>query len=333
MKAFKTLTLTALITLGAFAASAQTLTVYTYSGFASKWGPGPKLKTAFEKTCGGCTISFVGMEDGVGILTRLRLEGKDSAADVAVGLDQNLTAEAGATGLFAPHGQDIAALKLPVVWSDTNFLPIDHGAFAVIYDSQKITNPPKSLKDLVEGDPAQKIILQDPRTSTPGLGLLLWIKAVYGDQSEAAWGKLKGRVLTTTKGWSDAYGLFTKGEAPMVLSYTTSPAYHLIEEKSDRYKAAIFSEGHYAQIEVAGRLKASKNEALANQFLAFLISPEAQVILPTTQWMYPVRDLGTELPEAFHTLPQPPKTLMLDSAEIAQKRKTWTDEWLRVMAR
>ena len=53
-------------------------------------------------------------------------------------------------------------------------------------------------------------------------------------------------------GWSEAYALFTKGEAPMVLSYTTSPAYHVIAENTDRYKAASFAEGHYLQVEVGG---------------------------------------------------------------------------------
>src|SRR5690606_39464104 len=51
------------------------------------------------------------------------------------------------------------------------------------------------------------------RTSTPGLGLVLWMKAVYGDKAADAWAKLKDRVLTVTPGWSEAYGLFTKGEA------------------------------------------------------------------------------------------------------------------------
>ena len=37
--------------------------------------------------------------------------------------------------------------------------------------------------------------------------------------------------MTVTKGWSEAYGLFLEGEADMVLSYTTSPAYHLIAEE------------------------------------------------------------------------------------------------------
>ena len=101
-------------------------------------------------------------------------------------------------------------------------------------------NPPKSLDELVNGDPSQKIVLEDPRSSTPGLGFLLWMKQVYGDKAADAWKKLEPRILTVAPGWSEAYALFTKGEAPMVLSYTTSPAYHVIAENTDRYKAADF---------------------------------------------------------------------------------------------
>jgi hypothetical protein len=36
------------------------------------------------------------------------------------------------------------------------------------------------------------------------------------------------QTVTVTKGWSEAYGLFLKGESDLVLSYTTSPAYHMI---------------------------------------------------------------------------------------------------------
>ncbi|MCK6443547.1 thiamine ABC transporter substrate binding subunit [Elstera cyanobacteriorum] len=312
------------------AAQKPEVTVYTYSGFASKWGPGPKLKAAFEENC-GCTLTFVGVDDGVALLTRLRLEGTATKADVVVGLDQNLTVEAAATGLFAPHGIDTKALALPVAWDDATFVPFDYGAFAVVYDTKALPTPPKSLKELVEGDPKQKIVIQDPRTSTPGLGLLLWVKAVYGDAAPEAWGKLRGRILTTTKSWGDAYSLFTKGEAPMVLSYTTSPAYHLIEEKTDRYAAAIFSEGHYPQIEVAAATKTSKQAALSKQFLAFLLSDKAQGILPTTNWMYPVTASAPQ-PDAFKTLPKPEKTLLLPADQVAKNRKAWTDEWLKALA-
>ena len=46
--------------------------------------------------------------------------------------------------------------------------------------------------------------------------------------------------MTVTPGWSEAYGLFTSGEADMVLSFTTSPAYHIIAEGDETKAAAIF---------------------------------------------------------------------------------------------
>ena len=131
-------------------------------------------------------------------------------------------------------------------------MPFDYGYFAVVYDSETLKKPPKSLRELVEGDPNRRSSSRIRAPRRPGLGLLLWVKSVYGDEAAAAWAKLKDRVLTVTPGWSEAYGLFTKGEAPMVLSYTTSPAYHIIAEGTDRYRAAAFSEGHYLQVEVGG---------------------------------------------------------------------------------
>jgi thiamine transport system substrate-binding protein len=185
------------------------------------------------------------------------------------------------------------------------------------------------MLELVEGDPTQKIVIEDPRTSTPGLGLLLWVKSVYGDKAPEAWAKLKGRILTVTPGWSEAYDLFTKGEAPMVLSYTTSPAYHIIEDKTERYQAAAFSEGHYIQIEVAGLIKASPNKDLARTFLKFMVSPGFQDTIPTNNWMMPVSATSEPLPDAFSKLVVPAKTFLMSPADVEKNRKAWIDEWLK----
>ncbi|WP_076397117.1 thiamine ABC transporter substrate binding subunit [Rhizobium sp. RU33A] len=311
-------------------AADKTLTVYTYESFVSEWGPGPKVKEAFEQTC-DCTVNFVGVADGVALLTRLKLEGETSKADVVLGLDTNLVEEAKQTGLFEAHAVDAANVQVPGGFSDDVFLPYDYGHFAVIYDTEVIKTPPTSLKDLVEGDPSQKIVIQDPRTSTPGLGLLLWVKSVYGDQAPEAWAKLKDRVLTVTPGWSEAYGLFTKGEAPMVLSYTTSPAYHMVAEETDRYQAAEFSEGHYIQIEVAGLVKNAPEKELARQFLAFMLEPGFQDTIPTNNWMMPVAATSEPLPEAFGKLVQPKTTFLMSPAEVAANRQAWIDEWLKAM--
>jgi thiamine transport system substrate-binding protein len=305
----------------------DTLTVYTYESFVSEWGPGAKIKAAFEKDC-DCAVEWVSIADGVAMLNRLKLEGRSTKADVVLGLDTNLTAEAEATGLFGPHGADVTKAHVPGGWTDTTFLPYDYGHFAIVYDTTKIKNPPKSLDELVNGDVSQKIILEDPRSSTPGLGFLLWMKSVYGDKAGEAWAKLKPRILTTSPGWSEAYGLFTKGEAPMVFSYVTSPAYHMTAENTERYQAAAFAEGHYLQIEVAGVIAASPENALGQKFLSFMLTPSFQNEIPTTNWMLPAGDISVALPDSFAKIVKPEKTLLFSPVEVNSNRKAWIEEWL-----
>ncbi|NNE22190.1 MAG: thiamine ABC transporter substrate binding subunit [Rhizobiales bacterium] len=327
-----TVFLLALLALTGIARAGETLTVYTYDSFVADWGPGPAIKKSFEAEC-DCTLNWVGIQDGVAILNRLKLEGEGTKADVILGLDTNLLTEAKATGLLMPHGTDLAAITLPIAWDDDTFVPYDFAHFAVIYDREKVKAPPASLDALVNGDAGQKIVLQDPRTSTPGLGFMLWMKSVYGDKSKDAWLKLKDRVLTVTPGWSEAYGLFTKGEAPMVLSYTTSPAYHLIAESSDKYAAAAFTEGHYLQVEVAAAVKGSSKAALAKRFLQFMTGPGFQDHIATGNWMFPAGKTSKPLPEQFGNLVKPSRTFLFSSDEVAASRREWIAEWLDVMSK
>ena len=53
--------------------------------------------------------------------TASKLEGSTTKADIVLGLDTNLTAEAKATGLFAPHGVDTAGLTVPGGWTRRHF--------------------------------------------------------------------------------------------------------------------------------------------------------------------------------------------------------------------
>jgi thiamine transport system substrate-binding protein len=308
-------------------ADQPTLTIYTYSSFVAEWGPGPALQKAFEATC-SCKIEWVALEDGAALLSRLKLEGDKTHADIVLGLDNNLTVETKRTGLIALHGVDLSAVKLPIAWNDPDFVPYDYGYFAFVYDSQALPTPPQSLADLANTNDAPKLIYMDPRTSTPGLGLLLWVKQVLGNEAAGAWKNIAKKTLTVTKGWDEGYGLFLKGEAPLVLSYTTSPAYHQMMDKTDRYKAINFAEGNYLQVEVAARLKTSDQPQLAQKFLSFLVSHQAQETIPTTNWMYPVVDLGDKLPEAFRKLPVPAKTLLMPEDKVAANRAAWIDEWL-----
>ncbi|EOG7701572.1 thiamine ABC transporter substrate binding subunit [Vibrio parahaemolyticus] len=315
--------LAAITSTSAFAAE-NTLTIYTYDSFAADWGPGPKIEQAFEAKC-GCDVNFVALDDGVSILNRLRLEGGNSKADIVLGLDNNLMAEAKKTGLLTEHNVDTANTVLPNGWSDTTFVPYDYGYFAFVYNKEKLANPPKSMKELVETRDDLKVIYQDPRTSTPGQGLMLWMKSIYGDDVTQAWQKLASKTVTVTKGWSEAYSMFLNGESDLVLSYTTSPAYHLIAENDSKFATANFAEGHYMQVEVAAKVKGSKNSELADQFMNFILSDEFQSAMPTGNWMYPVTDV--ELPKGFETLSVPSKSLSFSADEMAKMRKSWIREW------
>jgi thiamine transport system substrate-binding protein len=309
------------------AADRPILTVYTYDSFVSDWGPGPAVEAAFEQTC-ECDLQFVGAGDGAALLARLRLEAGRSPADVVLGLDTNLMAAATETGLFAPHGLQ-PDLSLPIAWDDAVFLPFDWGYFAFVKNAD--LPAPSNFRDLAESD--LKIIIQDPRSSTPGLGLVMWVKAAYGDQAGEIWQALADNIVSVTPGWSEAYGLFLEGEADMVLSYTTSPAYHLIAESDASKAAAAFDEGHYMQVEVAAKLAGSDQPELADQFMRFMLTDAFQSIIPTTNWMYPAKTPSTGLPAGFETLITPAKSLLLSPQQAGALRDAAISEWRNALAR
>ncbi len=310
------------------AADKPVLTVYTYDSFSSDWGPGPAIKTAFESEC-DCELKFVATDSSTGILSRVQLEGNSSPADVVLGLDATQLEDARETGLLAPHGADTTKLVLPVSWADDTFLPFDYGHFAFVYDSTRLQQVPDSLDALAASD--LKIIIQDPRSSTPGLGLMLWVQAVYGEQASDYWPRLADNVVTVTKGWSEAYGLFLEGEADMVLSYTTSPAYHIMAEQKDQYRAAAFKEGHGLQIEVAARLKTAPQAELADRFMRFILTEPFQSAIPAGNWMYPATAIA--VPDAFSKLVRPTTSLVVEAADLSTNRKTWLNDFTRGLSR
>lgn len=320
----KIITLAAGIALAATSAIADTpkLSVYAPDYFGSEWGPGPAIEAAFEAQC-GCDLEYTTGD----VLPRLLLEGERSDADIAIGLSTDITAKARASGLFAAHTGDTSALELPIDWADDTFLPFDWSYVAFVYDNTKLTDAPTSFDALLALPDSTRIVIQDPRSSVSGLALLLWVKAAYGDKSDEAWAKIAPKIVTVTKGWSEAYGLFTDGEADMVLSFTTSPAYHIMAEGDETKSAAIFDEGHYLYVELAAKLASTDQPELADAFLKFMLSSEFQNIIPEGNWSYPAAIAPGDWPEGFKALPLPNKALYFSEEEAAALRDTALEEW------
>lgn len=322
--------LTALALLAATPAFAQekpVLTVYAGDYIASEWGPGPKIEEGFEAFC-NCDLTFVTGD----ILPRILMEGEGTKADIVFGLNTDVTARARASGLFAPHGQDTSDLSLPVEWSDDIFLPYNWGETAFIYDETRLENPPASFQELLDAPDDLKIVIQDPRSSISGLALLLWVKSVYGEDAQSAWEKLAPKVLTVTKGWSESYGMFTDGEADMVLSYTTSPAYHIAAEDDLTKKAAIFPEGHYFMAELAAQVKSTDQPELAQQFMDWILTEDFQQTVPLANWSLPSKLPQDQWPQVMRDLPRPEKTLFYSEDKAEALREPALNEWLRAFS-
>ena len=310
-----------------FTIYAEKLTIYTYDSFVSEWGPGPIIEKIFEEKH-NADVEFVAVDSAATLLNKVILEGDTSKADIVLGLDMNLFDLAEQSGLFTTHNiNDINNLiNLPLKWESNKFVPYNYGYFSFVYNEANLATPPKSMDELINSTNA-RIVIQDPRTSTPGLGLLTWMKALYGDKAGDEWKKLNKKIISVTKGWTDAYyNFFMAGEADMVLSYTTSPAAHIMFEERYDILATTFEEGNYITIEFAGILNNSQNKDLANKFLNFMLSEEFQSVIPSTNIMYPITNIK-DLPEAFDKL-DVPNFIQMDPKEINKNKEKWIDEWL-----
>lgn len=300
-------------------AYAKDLTILTYSSFNSDWGPAPKLSALFEKQC-DCKINWVSSEDSVMMLRRLQLEGSALDADIILGLDNQSVGEA----LLTNHIADLEKPLTTRFGEAQSALPFDFGYLAFIKRKDFQLPAFKSLSDFANDQTQFTIAIQDPRSSSVGSSFLAWTHA-NGNDSKALWQALRPKVKAMTTGWSEAYGLFTKGHADVVLSYTTSPLYHELVENDTQFEAMVFDEPHYEQIEYAVVLKHAKESALAQQFMQFLISPEAQKELALNNWMYPVVE-GVDLPEAFKNAKRP-QGVNFSASETAEKMPQWLEAW------
>jgi thiamine transport system substrate-binding protein len=315
------------------AQSADSLTILTYDSIASPKGLAGRLVPEFESQC-QCKVKLISSGDAGTLASRLELDARrgSGSVDLVWGFDEVLWPR------IRPHVQKVSFQKpVPIErevmsliskeWEE-GFVPFDYGVFAWMVDSDSKIQPPQSLSQLLLSAYRKKLLLQDPRTSTPGLAFLRFTQKQISDPQEwlRFWSSLSQQWLTLAPGWDQSYSLFLKGEAPLVWSYITSEAYHRMNGDSQgRYRALIFPDAMPVQIEGAALLKKAKNPALGTSFLEYLLSESAQMKIPEGNWMLPVRQ-GSALPPAFQGLPKPRKWISLKSTgeDLKDLLKNWS---------
>lgn len=322
------------------AQAASKLVVYTYDSFVS-WGPAKQIEAGFEKLY-DVDVVFVAPSSTGEMLARLiaEMELGGTNADVFLGLSDTHLNRVQSRNVFRTIDKakvpNLASIPQDLLFDASGqVLPFDHGYITLVYNKKaiKAEDLPKTFEDLTHPRFAKKIIVIDPRTSSVGHAFLMWTIDRYGEKGFADyWRRLSPNLLTIAGGWSAAYKMFANGDAPIVVSYATDTAYAVMEGKGAIYGVLPLEGAGYRQIEGVGIVRTSKNVDLAHAFINYLLSPEVQSLIPTTNWMYPANPQA-KLPAEWVKYAQPPqKWVRLDSADVGNKEATWLREWSKAVS-
>jgi len=249
---------------------------------------------------------------------------KDSpVADVVFGIDNTFAGVAIANGII-----------------DGELVAIDYADVCFNYDKRWFAKagltPPTTWRELTDKKYAGLTVVQNPTTSSTGLAFLFATVGALGEDNwQLWWSKMRDNGLKVTAGWEDAYYIeFTggggDGKYPIVLSYSSSPAFTIDAADGESTTASINSEC-FRQIEYAGVLKNAKNPEGARALLAFMQTKEFQAAMPGANYVYPI-DESVELPEAWAKFaPASESFVDVSGLDFDANRKTWQKQWLEIV--
>ena len=290
----------------------RTLTIYTYDSLLAD--PGFEFDRAFEKFAGleNGSVKVVYFSDSGSVLNRAIVEKDSPIADVLIGIDNVLVEKARMSNIleaYRPEGYDnIITGLVDGLAEDYLLTPYDYGVISLWYLNDRLQgnlNPDKFLlTDLANPSLASQTIVEDPALSSPGLGFLLHTIAIFGDDQANVdgvidgdwrqfWHDLSANGIRIVPSWGDALNLlYTEEEGrPMMVSYTSSPAYGACLFDDDTTTGLLTHELNqtwgWRQIEGLGLIKDSSNSEIAKQFIDWFISQELQSQIYQNQWIYP----------------------------------------------
>lgn len=323
------------------ASGPQTLTIMTHDSFSVS----EDVVKAFEQA-NNAKVVFLQSGDAGAVLNKAVLTKDAPLADLLFGVDNTFLSRALEADIFEPYKSSLLN-EIPDQYKldDSNrALPVDYGDVCINYDKVYFADNnlpvPQSLEDLIKPEYAGLLVTENPATSSTGLAFLLATIAHYGDSFTEYWQALKDNDVVVVDGWETAYytnfsGSSGRGPQPLVVSYGSSPAAEVIfAEKplEDAPTASILGpDTCFRQIEFVGILKGTKQRALAEKFVDFMLSKQFQEDVPLQMFVYPVNPKAG-LPEEFTKYAQAPEqTASLAPDVIAEKRDAWIQAWTDVV--
>jgi thiamine transport system substrate-binding protein len=305
------------------------LRIMTHSSFMSRFGAGPEIAKRFtEKT--GIPIRWINAGNAGLLIERLKFKRDTDQPDIVIGFDQFSIFEARRQFQWLDIQSDleIKADLLPAGARFHDFLAYDWGPLTFIYREGELPEP-RSFNDLLDPIYKGKIILQDPRISSPGLQFLLWVLAEKGEAEGIKYlDQLKSSLKIIAPSWSASYNLFQVERPSLVFSYFTSIYSHK-DEVDNNYRAAVFPTPHPIQVEYAAIPDFCTRCEQAKEFARFLLDVEIQSVLMEKNYMFPVisealKDSDVQLPEGV--IYRPP----IDNVSLIKKKRELVNRWKKV---
>ncbi|MBA4380327.1 MAG: thiamine ABC transporter substrate-binding protein [Anaerolinea sp.] len=322
----------------------RTLTVMTHDSFAVS----EEVILTFEQA-NNVKVTFLKSGDTGAALNKAILSKDAPLADIFYGVDNTFLSRALEAGIYEPYASPLLA-NIPAEFKldpQNRALPVDYGDVCINYDRAYFTAHnlliPQSLEDLTKPEYKDLLVVENPATSSPGLAFLLASVAHFGpDGYLNYWKTLSDNGLVVVDGWETAYytnfsASSGRGPQPMVVSYASSPAAEVVFAETllteSPTASLLGADTCFRQIEFVGILNGSKNRALAEKFVDFMLDVKFQEDMPLQMFVYPVnKDAG--LPEEFMKYAQiPEQPARLDPAEIAANREKWISAWMETVLR
>ncbi len=320
----------------------NTITVITHDSFNLD----AELISQFERD-NDATVRLLPKGDAGTMVTALILTKGDPEGDVVFGVDNTLLSRALDEEIFASYSSPLLN-KVPNEFQAEggNFVtPIDYGYVNFNYDvaalEERRVEPPTTLESLTEPRYKDMVVVENPASSSPGLAFLLATIDYFGEDGYLDWWRaMRANGLQVVDGWETAYYTnftLSGGSQPIVLSYATSPAFEQLFADPPREDAPtanlLAPKAVFRQVEFAGVLRGTENEALARKFIDFLLSVPVQEAIPEQMAVYPVNTDAT-VPEAFANFSKVDvEPADIPASEIAENRQKWIDAWTRAVLR
>ena len=215
--------------------------------------------------------------------------------------------------------------------------PIDFGDVCMNYDkdwfASRNLSAPSDIAQLTDANYKNLTVVENPASSSTGMAFLATTVAKFGDPGYLDyWKKLKANGVKVAAGWEDAYftdfsGSSGHGAYPIVLSYSSSPAYE-VRDNGKSQTASILNDC-YRQTEYAGVLSGAKNSKGAAALVNFMLSQDFQKALPETMYVYPITR-GIELPNDWAKFAPAATTLVGQQLDVNAGRKGWITAWSKL---